>query len=159
MREITVNSEHDKRMSQFLAELTDSIKSHRRRRKWDSGLYQFLVIGAASAGFLSLYVGTVQGSAVWAGVIGALTSVATILSQQLHCVKAISWHERMATELDGIRLQLVYECNSAPDVDQLAEFSTQLRNVKLKMTAEWEKVTSAQSARLGGISLRKPGKD
>jgi hypothetical protein len=151
-----MNSEHETRTAQFLAELTDAIKSHVRRRTWDAGLYQFLVIGAASAGFLSLYVGTVNESAVWAGVIGALTSVATILSQQLHCVKAVNWHERMATELDGIRLQLVYECSSAPDVDQLAELSKQLRNVKLKMTAEWEKITSAQSPRLGGISLRRP---
>jgi hypothetical protein len=78
-----MNSEHQKQTAEFLTELIAAIKSHKCRRSWDAGLYQSLVIGAASAGFLSLYVGTVYESAKWAGVIGALTSVATILSQQL----------------------------------------------------------------------------
>ena len=82
----------------FLTDLNRDIKSHRRWRRFDAGLHQFLVIGAAIAGFVSLAAGLLQ-HPLWAGAIGGLTGVATILSQQLHCVKAIDWHARMATEL------------------------------------------------------------
>jgi len=84
------------RMKEFLQRLTREIVSHTRWRHWDSGLYQFLVIGSAIAGFFSLWFGLLAANhnnsnyGLAAGVIGALTSVGTILSQQLHCVKAVT---------------------------------------------------------------------
>lgn len=82
------------RTEDFLRRLTKEIDSHAHLRRWDSGLYQFLVIGSAIAGFASLSFGLIatkeNNFGVWAGTIGALTSVAAILSQQLHCVKAVN---------------------------------------------------------------------
>ncbi|MEH2480488.1 hypothetical protein V1282_003845 [Nitrobacteraceae bacterium AZCC 2146] len=150
--------EHQKTIDAFLAELITAISSHNTKRWWDAWLYQVLVIGAAIAGFASLTFGMMANGGndygKWAGIIGALTSVATILSQQLHCVKAINWHERMRVELDGIRLQLIYEHQSIPSAAELSDLSKQLRNVKLKMAAEWERATSGPGPKLGGISLR-----
>jgi hypothetical protein len=154
-----IDASHQERTAAFLAELTSAINSHNRVRRWDSGLYQFLVIGAAIAGFASLYAGTIGESAKWAGIIGALTSVATILGQQLHCVKAVNWHSRMSVELDALRLQLLYENQSTPSEATLAELSESLRKVKLKMTEEWERVTNSQPGKLGNIELQdKSGK-
>src|SRR5215212_9487844 len=55
----------------FLLQLTETIKSHRRRRTFDAGLYQFLVIGSAIAGFASLAFGLAAHDhkeyAIWAG--------------------------------------------------------------------------------------------
>ncbi len=146
---------YEKRVSDFLSELNKAIASHNCRRRWDSGLYQLLVIGAAVAGFGSLYAGTIGDSAKWAGIIGALTSVATILSQQLHCVKAVNWHDRMAVELDGIRLQLIFEKEMAPTPGELAELSKQLRDVKLSMTKKWEKIASVVPTKLGDVREKK----
>jgi hypothetical protein len=68
---------------------------------------QFLVIGSAIAGFASLSFGLIatreNNFGVWAGAIGALTSIATILSQQLHCVKAVNCRYRMTVPLDAAR--------------------------------------------------------
>ncbi|WP_316233761.1 hypothetical protein [Bradyrhizobium sp. SZCCHNPS2010] len=143
---------HKERVDNFLAELNEAIASHRRSRRFDSGLYQFLVIGATIAGIASLAVGALLHDGPLAGIIGALTSVATVLSQQLHCVKAQNWHDRMVAEIDGIRLQLLYEHQSSPNEESLAKLSNQLRNVRSKMTAEWEKITSTLPAKLGNIS-------
>ena len=149
---------HQQKIAAFLEELTDAIKSHKCKRRVDALLHQSLVIGAAIAGFVSLALGLWSDSShdygKWAGIVGALTSVATILSQQLNCVRAINWNERMRVELDGIRLQLVYEHQLTPSPAELAELSKQLRNVKLKMAAEWEKATSGPGPKLGNVSLR-----
>jgi hypothetical protein len=150
--------DHQKRVAEFLAELTKAIKAHSARRTFDSSLYQFLVIGAAIAGFASLVAGLLYQSAIGAGIIGALTSVATILSQQLHCVKAVDWHNRMAVELDVIRRRLLYEHQSAPNELELAELSKQLTDLQLKMTDAWEKVTSIQPTALGDLHLHSAGK-
>lgn len=151
----STDEKHGERVAEFLKELKGSISSHTWLRRWDSGLYQILVIGAATAGFASLVAGTMYDSATWAGLIGALTSVATILSQQLHCVKAVHWHERMAVELDAIRLQLLYELKSSPDEAQLAQLSEQLRTLKLRMNEKWESATSALPAKLGNVQHAK----
>jgi hypothetical protein len=97
------DASREARAEDFFQRLTTEIGSHTRLRRWDSGLYQFLVIGSAIAGFASLSFGLIATKenhfGIGAGAIGALTSVATILSQQLHCVKAVNWHERMAVQL------------------------------------------------------------
>jgi hypothetical protein len=100
---------HQKKIAAFLAELNTAIESHKSMRWRDAWLYQFLVIGAAIAGFASLAFGMMlpdkdHDYAKWAGIIGALTSVATILSQQLNCVKAVNWHERMRVGGPGPKL-------------------------------------------------------
>jgi len=146
---------HQQKIRDFLVELTGEMDSHACKRWGDAWLHQSLVIGAAIAGFLSLALGLGLWSDAqhdyrkWAGIVGALTSVATILSQQLNCVKAINWHERMRVELDGIRLQLVYEHESNPNHPQLAGLSKQLRHVKLKMAREWEKATRGPEDKTG----------
>jgi len=146
---------HQERVAHFRKGLTDDIRTHTNLARWDSGLYQFLVIGAAIAGFVSLAVGTLGDSAKWAGIIGALTSVATILSQQLNCVKAINWHQRMVVELDGILLQLLNESQLLPTEAELAEMSTELRAVRIKMAYEWERVTNQPPPNLGEVKMRK----
>jgi hypothetical protein len=140
----------NKRIHDFRAELESTIESHRGQRRFDSFLHQFLVIGAALAGFASLCAGLLH-YPITAGSIGALTSVATVLSQQLHCVKAQNWHERMATEVEGIRTQLLYELKSNPNLDDIAPLAKQLRTLKSKMADEWERVTSNEPTKLGNI--------
>lgn len=152
------NEHHQRRVAGFLKELTEAIESHSRKRSFDAALYQLLVIAAAIAGFGSLVSGLWYQSAAWAGIIGALTSVATILSQQLHCVKAVDWHHRMEVELDIIRRRLLYEHQSEPNEFELAALSKQLTDLKLKMTDAWEKVTSVQPTALGNLQLHSPSK-
>lgn len=148
------------RADNFLQRLTTEIDSHTRLRRWDSGLYQFLVIGSAIAGFASLSFGLNAAKdnnyGIWAGAIGALTSVATILSQQLHCVKAVNWHSRMAVQLDVIRAKFMDEYKSAPSDEELAALSEEVSNLKLRMLDAWEKVTSSGPTVLGKI--KKPQK-
>jgi hypothetical protein len=140
----------NKRVKDFQAELDGTIECHRRKHRFDSRLHQFLVIGAALTGFASLGVGLYfTNNSALAGLIGALTSVATVLSQQLHCVKAQNWHERMATEVGGIRTQLLYELKSNPGLDDIAPLAKQLRTLKSKMADEWERVTSTEPMKLG----------
>jgi hypothetical protein len=141
--------------SAFLEKLTEAIKFHGRRRRFDAGLHQSLVIGAAIAGFASLSLGLAAhdhpDNAIWAGAIGALTSVATILSQQLHCVKAVNWHDRKAVELDIIRDKFLYKYKSAPSDQELAELSEEVANLTLRMAEAWEKVTNSGPTMLGKI--------
>ena len=143
------------RAKDFHRRLTKEINSHARLRRWDSGLHQSLVIGSAIAGFASLSFGLLAANhnnfGVWAGSIGALTSVATILSQQLHCVKAVNWHERMAVQLDVIRAKFLDKYKSAPSDEELAALSEEVSNLKLRMLDAWEKVTSSGPTRLGKI--------
>jgi hypothetical protein len=149
------------RATDFLRRLTAEMDSHTSLRRWDSGLYQFLVIGSAIAGFASLSFGllaTKENSfGIWAGAIGALTSVATILSQQLHCVKAVNWHDRMAVQLEVIRAKFLDKYKSAPSDDELAALSEEVSNLKLAMLDVWEKVTSSGPTVLGKIKMAPKG--
>jgi hypothetical protein len=139
----------------FLRRLTKEIDSHKRLRRWDSGLHQSLVIGSAVAGFASLTFGLLahqynnENYGVWAGAIGALTSVATILSQQFQCVKAINLHSRMAVQLDVIRAKFLDKYRSAPTDQQLAELSEEVSNLRLAMLDVWEKATGDEPNLLG----------
>src|SRR4051812_18323244 len=139
----------------FLKKLDHTITSHRRRRAFDAGLYQFLVIGSAVAGFSALTLGLMAKEhpdyAVWAGAVGALTSVATILSQQLQCVKAVNWHDRMAVELDVIRDKYLFRFNSAPNDQQMSELTDEIAKLKLRMVDAWEKITATGPSALGRI--------
>src|SRR5216683_549724 len=145
------------RAEDFRRRLTQEIASHTHLQRWDSGLYQFLVIGSALAGFASLSLGLHATAAndsrygVWAGAVGALTSVATILSQQLHCVKAVSWHRRMAVQLEVIRAQFQDKYKSTPSDEELAALSEEVSNLKLRMLDVWEKVTASGPTVLGKI--------
>ena len=143
------------RAKDFLRRLTNDIDSHSRLRRVDSGLHQSLVIGSAIAGFASLSFGLLAAKdnnfGVWAGCIGALTSVATILSQQLHCVKAVNWHQRMAVQLDVIRAKFLDKYKSAPSDEELAALSEEVSNLKLRMLDAWEKATSTGPTRLGKL--------
>jgi hypothetical protein len=148
------------RAEDFLRRLTKEIDAHARLRRWDSSLYQFLVIGSAIAGFASLSFGLMAASGnnfgVWAGAVGALTSVATILSQQLHCVKAVNWHSRMAVQLEVIRAKFLDKYKSVPSDEELAALSEEVSNLKLGMLDVWEKVTTSGPTVLGKI--KKPRK-
>jgi hypothetical protein len=145
----------------FLKKLNKEIRYHNSRRTFDAWLYQFLVIGSAIAGFAALAFGLVARSkpeyAVWAGSVGALTSVATILSQQLHCVKAVNWHDRLAVELDVIRDKFLFKHNSAPSEVQLAELTEEVAKLKMRMLEAWERITSTGPTAFGRI--KKPPKE
>jgi hypothetical protein len=137
----------------FLADLNQKITAHEKYRRVDAGFYQFLVIGAALAGFASLTAGLYYKSPEVAGVIGGLTSVATILSQQLRCVKAIDWRYRSSIELEAIKSKLLFE--GSADEARVAALSAEVRDLERRMTEDWEKGTSGQTPQLGDISVRK----
>jgi uncharacterized protein YihD (DUF1040 family) len=147
----------DRARSLFLKKLDRAITFHAWKRSFDAFLYQFLVIGAAVAGFTALALGLMARDhpdsdyAVWAGAVGALTSVATILSQQLHCVRAVNWHDRMAVELDVIRDKFLFKCNSAPTDQQLSDLTDDVANLKLRMVDAWEKISATGPSVLGRI--------
>jgi uncharacterized protein YihD (DUF1040 family) len=145
----------------FLKNLDYGIWTHGWKRTFDAGMHQFLVIGSAVAGFAALALGLIAKDhpefALWAGGVGALTSVATILSQQLHCVRAVNWHDRMSVELDIIRDKFLFKFNSAPTDQQLSDLTDEVAKLKLKMVEAWEKITATGPSILGRI--RKPTKD
>jgi hypothetical protein len=102
---------------------------------------------------LSLIAGTATNNAVLAGIFGGVTTIGSFLTQTLHCVKAQGWQDRMKAELDGIRVQFVYEHGSAPTPEALADLSKQYRELRSKMSKEWERIISSQ---FGGLNLRLP---
>jgi len=145
----------------FLKKLDDGIWTHGWKRTFDAWMHQSLVIGSAIAGFGALTLGIIakdhQEYAVWAGGVGALTSVATILSQQLHCVRAVNWHDRMSVELDIIRDKFLFKFKSSPTDQQLSDLTDEVAKVKLAMIEAWEKITATGPSVLGRI--RKPPKE
>jgi hypothetical protein len=138
--------------AQFLAEIEAAIKKHRRAYSKDSGLYQVIVIVSAVCGIVSLFAGA-MGHSVLAGVLGGATTIASVLTQTLHCVKAQGWQDRMRAELAGIRIQFIYEHGRAPTPDALANLGKQYRDLISRMSKEWEKILSSQG---GGLSIRLP---
>jgi hypothetical protein len=141
------------KVDDFLADLNRKITTHERCRRVDAGFYQFLVIGAALSGFASLGAGLYYKSPEVAGVIGGLTSVATILAQQLRCVKAIDWRYRASIELEAIKSKLMFE--GPADDARVAALSAEVRELERRMTDDWEKATSGQTPQLGDVSVRK----
>lgn len=144
-----MSNDHETRAAEFLREIADAAKGHEWAYTKDSLAYRSIVIGSAICGVLSLIFGTANGNAVVASVFGAITTIASVLTQTLHCVKAQGWQDRMQTELDGIRIQFVYEHNSDPTPEALAGLAKQYRELKSKMSKEWERVISSQS---GGLN-------
>jgi uncharacterized membrane-anchored protein YhcB (DUF1043 family) len=139
----------------FLAEITTAIDKHTKAYSKDAFWYQFIVVLSAVCGLLSLIAGTATNNAVLAGIFGGVTTIGSFLTQTLHCVKAQGWQDRMKAELDGIRVQFVYEHGSAPTPEALADLSKQYRELRSKMSKEWERIISSQS---GGLNLRLPKK-
>lgn len=137
--------------AKFLAEIEAAIDKHRAAYSWDSFWHQAIIITTAVCGLLSLIAGTAWGSAVSAGIFGGVTTIGSFLTQTLHCVKAQGWQDRMKTELEGIRIQFVYEHKSAPTTEALADLAKQYRELQSKMSKEWERIISSQS---GGLNLR-----
>lgn len=138
--------------SEFLAELKAAIGKHAKAYSKDARWHQFIVIVSGACGLLSLAAGA-SGEALFAGVLGGVTTMASFLIQTLHCVKAQGWQDRMRAELDGIRIQFVYEHASAPTPEALAGLSRQYRDLQSKMSQEWERILSSQS---GGLNVKLP---
>ena len=136
----------------FLAEIEAAIDKHAKSYSKDARWHQFIVILSGACGLLSLAAGA-GGKALLAGVLGGVTTMGSVLTQTLHCVKAQGWQDRMRAELDGIRVQFVYEHGSAPTPEALAGLSKQYRNLQSKMSQEWERILSSQS---GGLNVRLP---
>ena len=134
----------------FLAEIEAAIRKHAKAYRWDAFWYQFVVIVSGICGLVSLAAGA-KGHPFFAGGFGGVTTIGTILTQTLHCVKAQGWEDRMKVELDGIRIQFVYEHNSAPTPQALASLSRQYRELTTKMSKEWDRIRSSQS---GGLNVR-----
>jgi hypothetical protein len=140
---------HIELSEKFLAEIEAAIEKHQKAYTKDSSLHQAIVIISAACGLASLGFGA-AGNAPLAGVFGGATTVASFLIQTLHCVKAQGWQDRMASELEGIRLQYVYEHGSAPTPEALADLAKQYRELIARMSQEWERIISSQA---GGLNL------
>jgi len=134
----------------FLAELEAAIGKHSKAYAKDSRWHQFIVILSGACGLFSLAAGA-SGQALLAGVLGGVTTMGSFLIQTLHCVKAQGWQDRMRAELDGIRIQFVYEHASAPTPEALAGLSKQYRDLQSRMSQEWERILSSQS---GGLNVK-----
>ena len=146
---------HETLVSEFLAEINTAIEEHRKAYHWDTFWYQSIVIVSAICGLLSLIFGTAYGDAKLAGVFGGVTTIGTVLTQTLHCVKAQGWQATMKTELEGIRFQLIYEYASAPNPEDLTALSKQYRDLKSRMTNEWQRIISSQGS---GINIKRKTK-
>lgn len=142
---------HEQLVADFLAEIETAIRVHTKAYRKDAFWYQLIVVASAISGLLSLILGTAFKSPAVAGIFGGATTIATVLTQTLHCVKAQGWQDRMKSELEAIRLQLVYEHASAPTPEDLAELSRQYRDLTIRMSKEWERIISSQA---GGLNLR-----
>jgi hypothetical protein len=142
---------HEQISAEFLKEIEAAIEKHQKDYGWDTFWYQFIVILSAICGLLSLVAGTAFQSPTIAGIFGGATTIATVLTQTLHCVKAQGWQDRMKTELESIRIQFLYEHGSLPTPEGLINLSMQYRDLKVRMAKEWERVISAQA---GGLNLR-----
>ena len=134
-----------------MSEIQAAIDKHAKAYSKDAFWYQFIVVLSAVCGLLSLIIGTATTNAVAAGVFGGVTTIGSFLTQTLHCVKAQGWQDRMKAELDGIRVQFIYEHNSAPSSEALADLSKQYRKLQSEMSREWGRIISSQS---GGLNLR-----
>jgi hypothetical protein len=133
----------------FLKEIEAEIKRHRWAYTKDTTLYQAIVILSAGCGIVSLYLGA-TGNGVAAGVLGGVTTIGSVLTQTLHCVKAQGWQDRFRAELQGIRIQFIYEHGSAPTPEALADLGWQYRELVSRMSEEWERIISSQA---GGLNL------
>jgi hypothetical protein len=111
---------NDELAGEFLTEIKGAIDKHAKAYTTDAFWYQFIVILSAICGLLSLIIGTATNNAVLAGVFGGVTTIGSFLTQTLHCVKAQGWQDRMKAELDGIRIQFVFEHRSAPTPEALS---------------------------------------
>jgi hypothetical protein len=135
--------------AEFLAEIETAIRKHQWAYTKDTSLYQVIVITSAACGIISLFLGATH-HAVAAGVLGGATTVASVLTQTLHCIKAQGWQDRFRAELEGIRIQFIYEHASAPTPEELAELGKQYRELVSRMSQEWERIISSQA---GGLNL------
>jgi hypothetical protein len=135
--------------AKFLTEIEDAIARHKWAYSKDAGLYQAIVILSAVCGIISLFAGA-TGHSVLAGVLGGATTIATVLTQSLHCVKAQGWQDRMRADLEAIRIQFVYEHQRAPTPEALADLGKQYRDLISRMSREWEKILNSQGGGLLG---------
>jgi hypothetical protein len=140
---------HEELAAKFLAEIDTAIQTHQSAYTKDSSLYQIIVIVSAGCGLVSLGLGAAD-HGVAAGVLGGATTAASVLTQTLHCVKAQGWHDRMKSELQGLRIQFVYEHGSAPTPEALADLGKQYRELISRMSQEWERIISSQA---GGLNF------
>jgi hypothetical protein len=138
--------------AKFLAEIEAAIGKHEKAYSKDARWHQSIVVFSGACGLFSLAAGA-SGQALLAGVLGGVTTMGSFLIQTLHCVKAQGWQDRMRAELDGIRIQFVYENASAPTPEALAGMRKQYRDLQSRMSQEWERILSSQS---GGLNLKLP---
>jgi hypothetical protein len=147
---------HEELSAEFLAEIEAGIDKHEWAYTKDTSLYQIIVILSACCGIASLYLGA-TGRGVEAGILGGATTVASVLTQTLHCVKAQGWQDRMRSELKGLKIQFVYEHGSAPTPAVLADLGKQYRELTSRMSQEWERIISSQAGGLN-VNLKKKAK-
>lgn len=112
-------------------------------RLWDAIWHQALVIIAALSSIASGVAGIYYSKAGLAGAFGTVPAAATLLIQTLQCVRAQNWHERMATQIDGIRRKLDFEVGTPTPAD-VANASRDLTALEQAMIAEWAKKTDEQ---------------
>src|SRR5260370_8473499 len=99
---------HEALVAEFFAEINQAIETHRKAYAWDTFWYQLIVVASAICGILSLIFGTAAGDPKVAGIFGGITTIGTVLTQTLHCLKAQGWQSSMKAALEALRLQFVY---------------------------------------------------
>lgn len=131
----------------FKAELAGKAKKHNWFRRRNAFLHQALVVTAALAGCASLVAGLYYKQPEMAGIIAIVPTACTLLVQNLHCIRAQSWHDQMAVKYDGMLQQLSFEIANPTSAD-VATMSKELRTFEAKMTDDWAKMISSHSANL-----------
>jgi hypothetical protein len=131
----------------FKTELASKAKNHNWLRRRNAFLHQALVVTAALAGCASLVAGLYYKQPEIAGIIAIIPTACTLLVQNLHCIRAQSWHDQMAVKYGGVLQQLSFEIANPTPTD-VAAMSKELRAFEAKMTDDWAKVLSSHSANL-----------
>ncbi|HEY4232211.1 MAG TPA: hypothetical protein VGM76_02185 [Lacipirellulaceae bacterium] len=142
----------DPLVDKFSVELQNRIQYHRRHSRWNAFNHQALIVVAILSGVASLVAGIYYNNGPVSGLIAIVPSACTLLMQNLHCIRAQNWQNRMKTEIEGIRAQLIYETPNPTQAD-VARYSAQLRSLDAKMADEWSKATDDYSE---NFDLKKP---
>ena len=131
----------------FKADLVNKANKHNWLRRRNAFMHQMLVVTAALAGCASLVAGLYYKQPEIAGIIAIVPTACTLLVQNLHCIRAQSWHDQMAVKYEGMLKQLSFEIAN-PSAADVANMSKELRTFETKMTDDWAKMLASHSANL-----------
>jgi hypothetical protein len=133
-------------------EIVSYIKRHHCRGTIDQWMHQILIMLAAVS-VVGVGIGGVifPNDAQIVGLLGAVPGLASVLSQQLHCVEAANFHFRRATEAEALRIRLLYELPTIPNEHELAKLAKDFSAIDEKLISLWEQITRTGSKDLGKL--------